>query len=296
MENIHVSEPECKFTCREKTFPDGSYEILICDRPLFSERGWEYEKNSPKIRRERHTSPASPENLARSARRASTKLRDIALCNNFQTFVTLTLDQAKIDRYDRETIVKKLQTWADNHVRRDGLRYVLVPELHKDGALHFHGFFGWACSDVKDKWLVDSGTVSVPGKKAPVKPRSEAHRKRLIAVGAQTVYNLPKWPYGFTTAIPLYGDYHAAVSYVCKYVRKQIDCSGEAGGKICKRWYFHGGCDGQPLVRLSNQAIRDFEGYPGAYRFDVPEAGLSFVRILGKDEEDENHCWEVPHV
>ena len=74
-------------------------------------------------------------------RRAASKLRDIALCNDFRYFVTLTLDPAKIDRHDMDALVRVLNRWADNRVRRHGLRYVLVPERHKDGAIHLHGFF-----------------------------------------------------------------------------------------------------------------------------------------------------------
>lgn len=277
MENIHVSQLDSHYTCREKFYPDGSCEILICDHPIFSERGWEHEKNYSVVRRSRCTDEASPEAVARSARRASAKVRDLALCNDFQTFVTLTLDASQIDRYDRAVIVKKMSTWCDNHVRRDGLRYVLVPELHKDGALHFHGFFGWADALMRQRWCQPSGTISVPGRKGPVRIRSDAHERKLLAEGGRPVWNLPKWTLGFTTAIDIYGDYHQAVTYVCKYIRKQQDA-----GKICGRWYYHGGCDGHPVIKLSNQALRDFEDYPGAYRFNVPEAGCSFVRILKK--------------
>lgn len=280
MENLHVSQGDSHFTCREKIYPDGSAEILICDRPIFSEGGWEHEKNHSVVRGSRGDALATPESLERSARRASGKVRDLALCNSFQTFVTLTLDQSKIDRYDRNVIVKKMSTWCDNHVRRDGLRYVLVPELHKDGALHFHGFFGWADDLIRSEWCRDSGTISVPGKKSPVRVRSEAHREKLLGGGGRVVYNLPKWTLGFTTALDLYGDYHQAVTYICKYIRKQ-----QEAGKICGRWYYHGGCDGQPEIKLSNQALRDFENYPGAYCFNVPEAGCSFIRILKKGDQ-----------
>ncbi len=92
---------------------------------------------------------------------------------------------------------------ADNQVRRRGLLYVLVPELHADGAVHFHGFFNGALP------VVDSGTLDTGGK--PRKPRSAAERARLIDSGAHIVYNLPAWTLGFTTAIELYGDYEAAL-------------------------------------------------------------------------------------
>ena len=84
---------------------------------------------------------ASEASADRARRRAATKVRDLALSNRFRWFVTLTLDRERIDRYDVGVITKKLNQVMDNLVRRRGLAYVLVPERHKDGAVHFHGFF-----------------------------------------------------------------------------------------------------------------------------------------------------------
>lgn len=285
METLRVAQGECSYTCREKFYPDGSCEVLICDRPVFRPEGWESDKKAEKS--SRGDSEPSGANIARAVRRAVGRLRDLALCNEFQCFVTLTLDRTKIDRYDDREVIKRMSTWADNKVRRDGLRYILVPERHKDGAIHFHGFMGWDSPINRTIWLRDSGTMTVPGRKAPVRVRSNRHRQSLTAQGGKVVYNLPKWTLGFTTAMDLYGEYHQAVTYVTKYIGKQVQ-GPEAGGKIGGRWFYHGGCAGEPEVKLSNQHIRDFEDYPGAYRFDVPEAGACFIRILiqGRKKDD----------
>lgn len=178
-------------------------------------------------------------------RRARAQLRDIALCTPFRYFVTLTLDQTKVDRYDVEVITKRLNTWLDNRVRRKGLAYVLVPERHKDGAIHFHGFF----NDVLK--TVDSGHTDPKG---------------------HPIFNLPDWDFGFTTAIELYGDYHAAVAYVCKYIGKQTE-------KIGGRWYYSGGQLSRPEVEYLDVSIRDVEAMENAYTFSIKEAGLSFVQV-----------------
>lgn len=273
MENLHVPDAECSYTCREKRYPDGSTEVLICDRPIFRAAGWEPEKPASRAKRGGEGGDA-----ARAVRRARAAVQDLALCNRFQVFVTLTLAPEKIDRYDPAEVVRKMSQWCGNHVRRDGLRYVLVPEHHKDGAIHFHGFFGWEDAETAARWCRDSGTISVPGRKAPVRAKSEQYRERLLAQGGRVVYNLPAWTLGYTTAMELYGDYHQAVTYVCKYIGKEV--RGEAAQKIGGRWYYHGGCEGRPEIYLSNQILRDFEGYPGAYFFGVPEVGLSFCRIM----------------
>ena len=146
-------------------------------------------------------------NRERSQRRARVAVHDLGLCNDWAFFVTLTLDPRRIDRYDPVEVLRHLNHWLDNHVRRDGLAYVLVPEHHRDGAIHFHGFFNDALP------AVDSG-----------------HKDK----GGHCVYNLPSWGWGFSTAIRLYGDRRAAVGYCCKYVAKQRE-------KIGGRWYYSGG-------------------------------------------------------
>ena len=64
-------------------------------------------------------------------KRAIDKAFEIGLCNEFQYFITLTLDKTKIDRYDPEKIYKKLRVWLSNMVQRHQMDYILFPEYHK---------------------------------------------------------------------------------------------------------------------------------------------------------------------
>jgi len=182
--------------------------------PDFREPGWEHPDPAalPPVRdadkpKRSDTAEAKAEDVERSMRRARAKVRRIALSNDFRWFVTLTLDPTRIDRYDVGEVVRKLSQWCSNQVKRRGLRYILVPERHKDGALHFHGFFSDALEAV-----------------------ASGHRDK----GGRMIYNLPQWTLGFTAAIELYGDYAGAVAYVCKYIGKQ-------GDKPAGRWYYSGG-------------------------------------------------------
>lgn len=283
---------------RIKAYPNGTTQVLVCDRNIFGRQGWEADPmgkgalratadealGRPKAaRKPKGDGEHKAKDIQRSVRRARAQVRDYALCTPFKYFVTLTLNKEKIDRYDVKAIVKKLRVWADNQVRRKGLTYILVPERHKDGAIHFHGFFNGALE------AVDSGTMTMAGWKAPRKPRSAAQRREWEAKGAHTVYNLPAWTLGFTTAIELYGTYEAAVSYVCKYIGK--DMGGNAAspaGEVCPaekiggRWYYSGGALRLPEVTYCDSSIRDVEQAKGAFRFDIPAAGLSFVQIMCK--------------
>ena len=157
-------------------------------------------------------------NLNRARRRAAAAVTDYAFANPFKFFVTLTFDRQRVDRWNDAEVLRVTKNWLDNMVRRAGLAYVLVPERHKDGAIHFHGFFNDAVEGV------DSGHKTQSG---------------------QIIYNLPRWPWGFTTAMEVYGEYGAAVGYVCKYITK-------GGEKVGGRWYYHGGQLAKPDVEYLN--------------------------------------------
>lgn len=247
------------FTGRIKVYPDGSRELMAASRPIFRAEGWEAREPSPKGRRE-----GGGGDVARAMRRARGQVRDLALSNPFTHFVTLTLDQNQVDRYDMAAITRKLNAWLSNQVQRRGLRYVLVPERHKDGAIHFHGFF----NDVLER--SDSGTVIPPGGGRPRRPRSRAQRAQWLAEGGRVVWNLPGWSLGFTTALELVGEYPRAVSYVCKYIGKQGD---KPGG----RWYYSGGPLDRPAVELAPLDWRELAAQPGARLLEVPEAGAVFA-------------------
>ena len=275
---------EISFTGRVKHFPDGSRELMACSKPWFRDPGWEARDPGPKRRRPREEGG----DMARAVRRARAQVRDLALCNPFSHFVTLTLDPARVDRYDMEAITRKLNAWLSNQVQRRGLRYVLVPERHQDGAIHFHGFF----NDVLER--VDSGTVIPPGGGKPRKPRSRAQRAAWLAEGGRVVWNLPGWSLGFTTALELVGDYHRAVSYVCKYIGKQQAPHGTGADKPGGRWYYSGGELARPRVELADLDPWEIRERPGARVLEVPQAGAVFVVCWEDDPSLHNQAFPRP--
>ncbi len=84
---------------------------------------------------------ASPDDrLAASLSRAKRSIREIALCNPWEFFVTLTLRQ---DRYDLPKFKKDFGVWVGNYNKKYSVKlaYLVIPEEHKDGATHAHGLF-----------------------------------------------------------------------------------------------------------------------------------------------------------
>lgn len=241
-------------------YPGGDVDIIAASDGGFRPPGWERsDRWGPTDRQGREAGKkAEGDDMLRSMRRARAKLRRLALANRFDYFVTLTLDQTKIDRYDPKVITKALNTWCDNMVRRGGLQYILVPERHKDGALHFHGFMrGDGLRVVASGHYTQGGPACEP----------------------QLIYNVPQWKFGFSTAIPLYGDYARAVAYVCKYIGKQ------EGQRPMGRWYYSGGGLAEPpkeYVSLEYNELRNV--YSSALEMEIP--GRKLLVIHTKKEEN----------
>lgn len=241
-------------------YPCGVMDIVTSTSPDFRAEGWEPSEDysrpgkapKPKAKPERSgTDEAKAEDVERSMRRARAKVRRLALANDFRWFVTLTLDPAKIDRYEAGEVVRKMSQWCSNQVKRKGLRYVLVPERHKDGAIHFHGFFNDALEAV-----------------------ASGHRSK----SGQMIYNLPGWTLGFTAAIEVYGDYAGAVAYVCKYIGKQ-------GDKPAGRWYYSGGDLAKPEEVYADISPQDLREEYGSKVWSTYVPGRTIAVVNGIKED-----------
>lgn len=78
---------------------------------------------------------------------------DYGMNNDWDFFVTITFDGNKVDRHNAPVVLRKLQN-ALKDFRRfydSDFAYVLVPERHSDGAIHFHGLFKIGRSDLIER-------------------------------------------------------------------------------------------------------------------------------------------------
>lgn len=94
-------------------------------------------------------SGADKRRLDNNIARAKSRIREYALCNDWDYFVTLTLDAEKIDRYTLRPYIKRLGEFIGNYnrLRNTRVRYILIPEQHKDGAWHLHGLLNGVASE-----------------------------------------------------------------------------------------------------------------------------------------------------
>ncbi len=117
-----------------KKYNDDIYKITYCKLPI-KRAGFE---NKANFKRSRDVNDSK---LSNNVTRARTRVFDLAICNDFEYFITLTINKEKLDRYELKEYIKKLGQFIRNY-RRDyeaDIQYLLIPEKHKDGAWHMHG-------------------------------------------------------------------------------------------------------------------------------------------------------------
>ena len=171
------------------------------------ERGrLEYNPFTEKLERMTEYRPLPPEEVARkSCSRTIKAIYDIARCDRWEWFVTLTFNGARVDRYNYDECVKKLHYWLSNMRKLcPDMVYLVVPEQHKDGAFHFHGLF----RDAENLGFTFSGKRDKKGRR---------------------IYNIGQYRWGWTTATRI-TDFRRASSYLCKYITKEL-CAVTKGRK-----------------------------------------------------------------
>ena len=139
--------------------------------------------------------------------RARSMLLQYALCNKWDYFITVTVNPDRFHREDLPAIRKYLSQWFRDYRKEWGaIKYVLVPELHKKGGWHFHGFI----SGIAPQHI----TRFVAG----------IHPFRLVH---GDYYNFPRLSQaiGFVSLSPVLNPIGAAF-YMTKYITKDIAVSG----------------------------------------------------------------------
>ena len=97
--------------------------------------------------------------LENNRSRALSTIRELALCNPWEYFCTLTISPEHYDRYNLKEYQKNLSEFIHSYNRNcnecEKVKYLLIPEMHKDGAWHMHGFLSGIKK--KDLYINDNG-------------------------------------------------------------------------------------------------------------------------------------------
>lgn len=177
------------------------------------------------------------EKLDSSLSRSRRVVLELALCNDWSYFCTFTLDGSKHDRFDLDNWHKVFCQWLRDQRKKFpdlDLRYLLVPEQHKDGAWHMHGFF----SDITSV-LTSFSDLLKAGQNVP---------QRLVDNNYFTWSALSS-KFGFCSFAPVLNKV-AAGFYVTKYLSKSI---GDSGVNVGKHLYY--------CSRFLNRAVKHGDIY-----------------------------------
>lgn len=230
------------YNVRLKLYPDPEgearpVELLALSRPVYNPEGWELVGRDapppPLAAGEEGTGEEgeppqqqrSPADERRSKRRSRAAVWDYVQCNpELDTFVTLTLSARSVDRYDYSAIVALLRGWLSNRVQRSGLRYILVPEHHKDGAIHWHGLCNAAALSLTPTGLFN-------------------------ADWERPIWRVGDYPFGRTQAVIIGEERERSARYCCKYISKTDErCGG--------RRYLHGASSARRCTDTTTPTLR----------------------------------------
>lgn len=185
------------------------------------------------------------------------KIRGYALANDFEWFVTLTLDPKKNDSFNYEESKKLLLKWC-RHMRDiyGKFDYIIIPEFHKSGAVHFHGLLG----DIPANFVEATHPVS----------------RQPISRNERQVYNLADWKHGFTDCEKII-DSEKTASYLTKYITKELMTNKEMFRK--KRYFSSKGLKKPKTeyIYSKNNNLKDFTP-----NFGIVETNNTGTNILEK--------------
>lgn len=92
-----------------------------------------------------------------SLSRTKKNIKEIALCNNFEYFVTFTVSSINCNRFSLSDCQNSLKSILKSYKRKyNEFAYLIITEKHKNGAFHFHGL----CKGVKDLYINSNGYLS----------------------------------------------------------------------------------------------------------------------------------------
>ncbi len=181
------------------------------------------------------------------------RIRGYALANDFKWFVTLTIDPKKNDSYDYNHSKKLLLKWCrfmrDTYKKFD---YLIIPEFHKSGAIHFHGLLGNISANFVEATHPSNG--------------------QLLLRNERQIYNLDDWKYGFTDCEKII-DSEKTASYLTKYITKELMTNKEM---FRKKRYFNSKGLKKPKIEYFTSETDDLKNF-------TPNFG-----IVGTDDEGNN--------
>lgn len=206
-----------EYNTRAKYFNNGTIKLLKYSFPCFK----------GKILNNKHNGSFSQDQLDRKTKKylkvVRTNIIDLALnYDKWEYFITLTFDTKHLNRkvrgakivvnygYSHNLAIDCLRRWLDNQKKRNpDFVYLLVPEFHQSGRLHFHGL------------VSNVPTWEFKESRYPLDYKIISKRNELIIINGKQIYNLINYKLGFTT-ISYVESCEKVSNYISKYATKDL--------------------------------------------------------------------------
>lgn len=222
-----------------KKYTDNCYKVIFmknCRQPGFEEQG--------KSTKGKRNSAGHSRKLDESLSRTRSKVYELAICNPWEYFVTLTLSPENGNRQNLRVFQRAFSKWINNLNYRHGLsiKYLLIPEPHKDGAWHMHGLF-----------MGIPAEQLVPFSLHDYLP----YRLRSLLRAGHNIFNWPAYAdkFGWVTCERI-RNFEACALYITKYITKEL---GENASRLNEKLYLcsHGLKRAETVCR--GQLTQEFE-------------------------------------
>lgn len=164
-----------------------------------------------------HSDEYCEDRQARSERssysRTVNKIYSLSRQCEWEYFLTLTFDKEKVDRYNYDLCCRRLSEWLkyQRKTYSENMQYVFVPELHKDGAIHFHGV------------IANVGNVDISWKGKTVDRKKLPNGRWVMLKKPMKLLEVGGWHYGFSNATVVL-DVQKVSTYITKYITKELCC------------------------------------------------------------------------
>lgn len=153
--------------------------------------------------------------LSSSISRTKRTILELGLANEWDYFITLTLNEEKVDRFDLEAWHDKFKEWLKYRRKKYGLKiaYLLVPEQHGDGSWHAHGLI---------RGLMPLDLVSFAGMdKAGYRSKEGRRLPRKLRESDYLNWREYSRSFGYCSLGQLQS-HEAASFYITKYITKDV--------------------------------------------------------------------------
>lgn len=216
-------------------------------------------------RKKNLTRDVNAEKLENNISRTRSMIYEYAICNDFDYFCTITLDPKRYDRFNLQKYIDDLGQWIRNQRKSTGadIQYLLIPELHKDGAYHMHGLL----KGVEEKDLEHfSKKRTIP-----------KNIFKMLKAGRHIYDWLPySRKFGFCTLEKI-RDRSAISKYITKYIKKDVGLAVKDKNK--KSYYCSRGLKKAEVLKKGTFPTKAGEVLQESYRND-------YVTIFDLNFED----------